>query len=116
MQVSTQADLIAAVRSGAAEIVVSDPRLCRKVRLWSALRTVANLLVVVVLAVAIFIWANPLNLSEFKAGWMLNLRRIILAFGVLLLFADYVIPVVRLYKIVGRDGNGLRLVPRKPTS
>jgi hypothetical protein len=30
-----------------------------------------------------------------------------------MLFAEYVIPIVRLYKPAGRDALGLKLVPRK---
>jgi hypothetical protein len=107
------ADLRQAVKAGEAEIVVTDEALGRKVRFWSVLRTVANVAVIVVLAVAIVVWVNPLKLPLFETGWVLLARRIVLGVGVLLLFADYVIPVVRLYKIAGQDATGLKLVPRK---
>jgi hypothetical protein len=107
------ADLRQAVRAGEAEIVVADEALGRKVRFWSVLRTVANVAVIVVLAVAIVVWVNPFNMEQLKTAEMLMARRIVLGVGVLLLFADYVIPVVRLYKIAGQDATGLKLVPRK---
>jgi hypothetical protein len=113
MQVSTRAELRRAVKSGEPEIVVADDRLCRSVRIWSGLRAAANILVIIVLVAAIVMWVNPLKMGLFETATMLLVRRIVLGVGVLLLFADYVIPVVRLYKVAGRDDSGLKLVPRK---
>ena len=112
MQVATMADLKKAVQAGEAEIVVTDEALTRRVRMWTVLRTVANVAVVVVLVIAIFVWANPMRIPLFEAGWALLARRIMLGVGVLLLFADYVLPVVRFYKIAGADALGLKLVRR----
>ena len=49
MQVATMAELKKAVQAGEAEIVVTDEALTRRVRMWTVLRTVANVAVVVVL-------------------------------------------------------------------
>jgi len=114
MQVSTLDELKAAAKAVEAEIVVTDESLAKKVRLWTVLRMVANVLVVVILLVAVFVWANPMRIMELEQGWALIARRILLAVGVLLLFSDYLLPVVRAYKIAGSDALGLKLVPRKP--
>jgi hypothetical protein len=111
--VSTLDELRDAVKAAEAEIVVSDEMLARKVLLWNTLRTIANVAVIVILAIGIFAWADPLGLPLLKEPWAQMARRIVLAVGVLLLFAEYALPVVRLYKPAGSDALGLKLVPRK---
>jgi hypothetical protein len=113
MQVASFDELKKAVTAVEPEIVVTDEGLAKKVRLWNVLRTIANILVIVVLAVGIAWWANPLRIPELEQEWALMARRIVLGCGVLLLFAEYVIPIVRLYKPAGSDALGLKLVPRK---
>jgi hypothetical protein len=113
MQVASLAELKKAVKAWEPEIVVTDEELTKKVIFWNTLRTIANILVIVVLAVGIAWWANPLRIPELEQDWALMARRIVLGFGVLMLFAEYVIPIVRLYKPAGRDSLGLKLVPRK---
>ncbi|MBM3331702.1 hypothetical protein FJY68_07625 [candidate division WOR-3 bacterium] len=113
MQVAGLDELKKAVKALEPEIVVTDESLARKILFWNTLRTIANILVIVVLAVGIAWWANPLRIPELEQEWALLARRIILGFGVLMLFAEYVIPIVRLYKPAGKDALGLKLVPRK---
>jgi hypothetical protein len=113
MQVASLDELKKAVQAVEPEIVVTDEGLAKKVLFWNTLRTIANILVIIVLAIAIFAWANPLRLPELEQTWALLARRIILGVGILLLFAEYVIPIVRLYKPAGSDALGLKLVPRK---
>lgn len=113
MQVASLDELKTAVKAWEPEIVVTDEGLTKKVLFWNTLRTIANILVIIVLAVGIAWWANPLRIPELEQEWALLARRIILGFGVLMLFAEYVIPVVRLYKPAGKDVMGLKLVPRK---
>jgi uncharacterized membrane protein len=113
MQVASLDELKKAVQAVEPEIVVTDEGLAKKVVFWNTLRTIANILVIVVLVVAIFVWANPLRVPELEQTWALLARRIMLGVGILLLFAEYVIPIVRLYKPAGKDALGLKLVPRK---
>ncbi len=113
MNVATIRELQEAVKSGALDIVVTDEALARNVLLWNKLRAVANVAVIVILAVGIFAWADPLGLPLLREPWAAMARRIVLAVGVLLLFAEYLMPAVRLYKPAGSDGAGLRLVPRR---
>jgi len=113
MQVASLDELKNAVKAIEPEIVVTDEGLAKKVMFWNTLRTIANILVIVVLAIAIFTWANPLRIPELEQTWALLARRIMLGVGVLMLFAEYVIPIVRLYKPAGSDALGLKLVPRK---
>ena len=113
MKVATMPELRQAVKQLEPEIIVADDKLARTIGLWNLLRTIANIAVIVVLAIGIFAWANPLRSPELEAAWALTARRIILGVGVLLLFAEYLMPVVRLYKPAGSDALGLKLVPRK---
>jgi hypothetical protein len=113
MQANTLDELKKAVSAGEAEIVVTDEGLRKKVMLWSVLRTIANVAVVIVLVVGIFAWANPMRIPGLEEPWALLARRILLAVGILLLFAEYLMPVARLYKPAGPDATGLKLVPRK---
>lgn len=113
MQVASLDELKKAVKAFEPEIVVTDEALATKVLFWNTLRTIANVAVIVVLAIGIAAWANPLRIPELEQTWALLARRIVLGVGVLMLFAEYVIPVVRLYKPAGQDFLGLKLVPRK---
>jgi len=113
MQVASLEDLKKAVKAWEPEIVVTDEGLAKKVVFWNTLRIIANVLVIVVLAVGIAWWANPLRIPALEQEWALSVRRIVLGVGILMLFAEYVIPIVRLYKPAGRDSLGLKLVPRK---
>ncbi|MCX6841393.1 MAG: hypothetical protein NTX53_03790 [candidate division WOR-3 bacterium] len=113
MQVASLDELKKAVKAFETEIVVTDEGLAKKVLFWNTLRTIANILVIIVLAVGIAAWANPLRLPVLEQTWALLARRIMLGVGVLLLFAEYVIPIVRLYKPAGKDALGLKMVPRK---
>jgi 3-deoxy-D-arabino-heptulosonate 7-phosphate (DAHP) synthase class II len=112
MQVSTKDELKQAVKKLEPEIVVTDEGLVKRIRLFSVLRTVATIAVFVILAAALLMIADP-------AGWFKGsqeaqlARQIMLGVGILLLFADYLLPVVRVYRIAGQDANGLKLVPRK---
>ena len=113
MQVSSLDELKKAVKALEPEIVVTDESLAKKVITWNTLRTIANIAVIVVLAVGIAAWANPLRIPQLEQTWALLARRIVLGVGVLMLFAEYIIPIVRLYKPAGQDSLGLKLVPRK---
>jgi len=113
MQVSTLDELKKAVTAAEAEIVVTDEGLRKKVVLWDVLRTVANVVVVIVLILGIFAWANPMRIPALEEPGARLVRQILLGVGILLLFAEYLLPVVRLYKPVASDDSGLKLVPRK---
>ena len=113
MQVANLDELKKAAQAFEPEIVVTDEGLAKKVVFWNVLRTIANILVIVVLAIGIAWWANPLRIPELEQDWALTARRIVLGVGILLLFVEYVIPIVRLYKPAGKDALGLKLVPRK---
>jgi hypothetical protein len=113
MQVSTFDELKKAVSAGEAEIVVADETLRKKVVSWNVLRTIANVLVIVVLVIGIFAWANPMRIPALEETSARIARQILLGVGILLLFAEYLLPVVRLYKPAGSDAIGLKLVPRK---
>ena len=62
MQVASMDELKKAVKALEPEIVVTDEALARKVIFWNTLRTIANVLVIVVLAIGIAAWANPLRI------------------------------------------------------
>jgi hypothetical protein len=111
--VATMAELTEAVKALEAAIVVTDEKLSKQVLFWNVLRTLANVVVIVVLGLGIFAWANPMRIPDLEQPWALLARRIALGVGILLLFAEYVLPVVRLYKPAGSDATGLKLVPRK---
>jgi hypothetical protein len=111
-QVNSIAELQAAVKAGAEEIVVADETLAKRVMLFNTLRSVANVLVYVILALAIFFWANPLRIELFETSPFLWGRRIALGVGVVLLFVDYLLPAVRQYK-PAEDRDRLVLVPRR---
>ena len=114
MRATTMAELKRAAKQGEAEVLVTDAKLARQVSLLEAVRRTANILVFVILAVGVFMWANPINWGFLGSGSMQLVRRILLAVGIVLLFSDYVLPVVRSYKVASRDETGLRLVSRRP--
>ncbi len=113
MQVATSQELKQAVKQGEPEIVIVDDAVARRVRMWFVLRRVANVVVFVILGLAIIVWANPLDFDFLRLPGVRLARQIALGVGILLLFADYLMPVVRGYNIAGGDQPGLRLVSRK---
>jgi len=112
-QTGTLKELKAAVRQQVEEITVTDPVLAYKVRVWSTIRTVANVLVFVILGLALLAWADPLHWEFLKTNGARLARQIMLGVGLVLLFLEYVLPIVRHYKIAGQDSLGLKLVPRR---
>lgn len=114
MNINNNQELKEAVKRLEAELVIIDPNLIRRVRLFLGLRQAANILVFVILAVAIFMWANPFRVQFFEANSGRLLRQILLGIGILLLFADYLMPVARHYRIVRYEEGQLHLALRKP--
>lgn len=112
MTVSTKDELQEAVKRLEPEIVVADETLIKRIRLYNVLRTSTSVAVFVILAAALLMMADPAERFRDSAGARLA-RQIMLGLGILLLFADYLLPVVRSYKLAGQDANGLKLVPRK---
>ncbi len=113
MQVRTLKELKKAAKEGTVEIVVANPALARNVRTWETIRKTANILVFVILGLAIFAWANPIGWPFLNTDPVRLARQIMLGLGLVLIFAEYFLPVVRHYKISGRDEVGLRLLNRK---
>ncbi|OYD15079.1 hypothetical protein CH330_06690 [candidate division WOR-3 bacterium JGI_Cruoil_03_51_56] len=113
MQVTTLKELKKAAKQGEVEILVTSRDLSKKVRTWETIRKVANIVVFIILALAIFAWANPIGWDLLETGSARLARQIMLGVGVVLLFMDYFLPVVRNYKIAGQDKSGLKLVNRK---
>ena len=113
MTASSLDDLKQAARQGEAEVLVTDETLARRVRLLEGIRKTANMLVFVILAIGIFMWANPINWEFLRSSDMRLARQVLLGVGIVLLFGEYLLPVVRHYRIAGRDDSGLRLVSRK---
>lgn len=107
-------ELKQAVKQQEPELVITEPAIIRRVRLQMSLRLAANIIVFAILAIAIIMWANPLRIDFFETGSGRLIRQILLGFGILLLFADYLIPVARLYKIVAESEGQLKLSLRKP--
>jgi len=116
MQVASSQELKEAVARRDPEIVVTDEALGRRVQTLAVLRTAANVAVFVILAAAIFMWANPARWELLETNRVRLVRQVMLGVGILLLFADYLMPVVRHYRIAARDSSGLKLVPRRPRS
>jgi hypothetical protein len=114
MQVTNNQELKQALKKLEPEVVITGPEVIRRVRLLMGLRAAANIAVFVILALAIFMWANPLRVGFFEAGSGRLVRQILLGIGILLLFADYLMPVARLYKIATQSEGRLKLVLRKP--
>ena len=109
MRVATLKELRQAAKQGEEEIVVTDVGLARKVRVWQIIRKVAGILVFVILGLAIFAWANPLNIEFLTRPDARLVRQILLGVGIVLLFLEYLLPVVRTYRIAGQDDSGLKL-------
>lgn len=115
MRVGNLRELREAVKRAEPEIVVPEPWLASKVRAWETLRKVANGLVFAVLALALFAWADPLGWSFLHTSGARLGRQVLLGFGVVLLFVEYLLPAVRHYKVTGQDEAGLKLVSRRPS-
>jgi|UniRef100_A0A7V3UZX6 hypothetical protein len=109
MTIRSGAELKQAVRNKEPEILISDPQLIKMVSRLMVLRMITNVLFFAILAVAVLMWANPLRIPFFEAGAGRLTRQILLLFGILLLFADYLMPVARFYKISARTEGQLRL-------
>ncbi len=114
MEVRDNNELRRAVKRREPEITVSEPGLIKKVRLLMGLRLAANVAVFTILVIAIFMWANPLGIGFLEAGSGRLLRQILLLIGILLLFADYLMPVARHYRITFRSEGQIKLTLRKP--
>ncbi len=114
MEIDNSKNLKEAVKALEPELVITEPGLIKRVRLFMTLRLVANVLVFVILAIAIFMWANPLRILFLESGQGRLVRQILLGIGVILLFVDCFLPVARVYKIAESDSNRLKLVLRKP--
>lgn len=114
MNISSREQLNQAVRNREPELEITDPGLMRTVHRQLVLRQVLNILFFVILGVAILLWANPMRLQFFDTGSGRTVRQILLLIGVLLLFADYLMPVARLYKIAARAEDRLKLTLRQP--
>lgn len=113
MQVNTMQELKAAAKRREPEIVVTDSALASRVIVLDKIRLVANILVFVILGLALFAWADPLRWDFLRTDGARLGRQIMLGFGLALLFVEYVLPVVRVYKIAGVEQFGLKLVPRR---
>ena len=79
LRADSMADLKKAAQQGEAEVLVTEARLVRTVRLLEAIRKTANILVFVILAVGIFMWANPIGWDFLAGSTMQLVRRILLA-------------------------------------
>lgn len=101
--------LAVAVAAREAEVLVTDEKLARRVMLQISLRFAANAAAVVTLVTAVFMWADPLHLLDAAATPMLWVRRGLLGIGMLLLFAEFLMPTARFYRSAGKDGLGLKL-------
>jgi hypothetical protein len=107
--VADLSELAVAVAARESEVLVTDEKLARRVMLQLSLRFAANVAAVVILVLAVFMWADPLHLYDAAAAPMLWVRRGVLGVGVLLLFADFLMPTARFYRSAGRDELGLKL-------
>lgn len=112
MLVSSLKELRKAEKQGEPEIVITDEKLVKQVRLMDIIRRVAGILVFVILGLAIFAWANPLGIEFLETPDARLARQVALAFGIILLFADYLLPGVRNYKLTP-ENDGLKLVRRR---
>ncbi len=113
MQVAKWNELREAVRRREQKIVVTDRQLARSVKLLHTLRNTAVVLVVIILAVAVIIVANPLQWSFLITPVARIVKNILVGVGLILIFAEYLVPVVRIYRIASQDSNGLHLIPRR---
>ena len=113
MTVNSIKELRQAEKQGEPEITITDEKLAGRVRLMDIARRVAGILVFVILGLAIFAWANPLGFEFLSSPGARLARQVALAFGIILLFADYLLPGVRNYKVGPGPAGGLKLVRRK---
>ncbi|MGQ9678992.1 MAG: hypothetical protein ACUVUD_06925 [bacterium] len=113
MNINNPQELKEAVKRQEPELIIVAPNLIRQVRLLIRLRFAANVTVFVILAVAIFMWANPFRIPFFDESDGRLVRQILLGVGILLLFADYLMPIARYYKIVRAEEGRLLLMLRK---
>jgi hypothetical protein len=113
MNISNNQELKEAIKRLEPELVIFEPDIIKRVRLLMGLRQAANIAVLVILAGAIFMWANPFGVPFFFTGNGRLVRQILLGIGVLLLFADYLMPVARHYRIARYEEGRLQLVLRK---
>ncbi|MFO7639565.1 MAG: hypothetical protein R6X14_09800 [bacterium] len=112
-RVSSLAELKQASKQNEAEILITDEKLAAKMRAWQLIRTIANIAVIVILAVGIFAMVNPLDIPLLEGGGFRLARQVLLVVGVALLFLEYFLPGTRVFKIAGSDAEGLRLVNRR---
>ncbi|MGB9742552.1 MAG: hypothetical protein ACP5JB_04245 [candidate division WOR-3 bacterium] len=114
MIVNSEAELKQAVKNKEPELVFTAPALIKKVNRLMALRMAVNVLFFAILGLAVLMWANPLKIAFFESGSGRLVRQIMLLVGIGLLFADYLMPVARLYKISAKTQGQLKLVLRRP--
>lgn len=113
MQVVNKKELAEAIRRREQEIIITDPGLASSVKLLQSFRAAAVVLVVVILAVAVIIVINPLQWGPLNTPQATILKNVLIGVALILLFAEYLVPVVRLYRIASQDHAGLRLVLRR---
>lgn len=113
MNITSREQLKQAIRNREPELEITEPGLIRMVNRLMILRQVLNVLFFVVLGVAVLLWANPMRVPFFDSGGGRTVRQILLLFGILLLLADYLIPVARVYRISARSPDRLRLTLRQ---
>lgn len=113
MQVASRKELNEAVRRREQEIVVTDRQLASSVRRLHSLRAAATVLVIAILAAAVIIVTNPFRWSLLETPRATLVKNILIGIGLILLLAEYLVPLVRLYRIAGQDAAGLRLVLRR---
>ncbi len=114
MNINNGQELKEAVRRREPELLITNPQIINRVQLFMTLRLIANILVFFILAMAIFMWANPLRVPFFEGGEGRLTRQILLGVGIILLFAEYLVPVARLYKVASKEKGRLRLILRRP--
>ncbi|MEO0051208.1 MAG: hypothetical protein ABIK11_01510, partial [candidate division WOR-3 bacterium] len=102
MNISSREQLKQAVRNREPELEIAEPRLIRMVNRLMILRQVVNILFFVILGGAVLLWANPMRVPFFDSSGGRMVRQILLLFGILLLLADYLMPLARFYKISAR--------------
>lgn len=116
MLIQTDEELKQAVKKREPELVITSLAVIKKVMRLMVFRRAANVIFFVVLGLAILMLANPLKVTFFETNSGRLVRQILLLVGIILLFADYLIPVARLYKISGRDEKQLKLTLKRPQS
>jgi hypothetical protein len=114
MIINSAAELKQAIKKKEPELVITAPELIKMVNRLMVLRVIINVLFFAILGFAVLMWANPLKISFFEAGSGRLVRQILLLIGIGLLFADYLMPVARLYKVSAKTEGQLKLVLRRP--